>query len=356
MTPAECREYLLTRFSTLPRERVLDAAGRCEGVLGRAVAWLEGGGEEEERIREAASRLASLLKDGGEGELLEYCVGLEKWDRDALSGLMDETVQQLRDGLLRGDAPGRSLRLIGHIQVLKEALSFHVGGRPYCRLALCGSLCACLNRSQSKEIRGTPMTEIIGVRFKSGGKQYYFDPKGIQVEPGQGVIVETAKGIEYGECLKGNTMVEDEAVVAPLRPCFGWPRRRMSGPWPGTGRREERAFHICQEKIAEHKLDMKLVEVEYNFEGTRYCSSLPQRAGWTSGPWSKIWLVFFTPVSNSARSVCVTRPRCWGAWGSVESPFAVPLSWMSSSPCPSRWRKRRICPLIPRRYQVPVDA
>ena len=62
------------------------------------------------------------------------------------------------------------------------------------------------------------MTEIIGVRFKSGGKQYYFDPKGIQVEPGQGVIVETAKGIEYGECLKGNTMVEDEAVVAPLRP------------------------------------------------------------------------------------------------------------------------------------------
>ena len=127
VTPAECREYLLTRFSTLPRERVLDAAGRCEGVLGRAVAWLEGGGEEEERIREAASRLASLLKDGGEGELLEYCVGLEKWDRDALSGLMDETVQQLRDGLPRGDAPGRSLRLIGHIQVLKEALSFHVG-------------------------------------------------------------------------------------------------------------------------------------------------------------------------------------------------------------------------------------
>lgn len=127
VTPAECREYLLTRFSTLPRERVLDAAGRCEGVLGRAVAWLEGGGEEEERIREAASRLASLLKDGGEGELLEYCVGLEKWDRDALSGLMDETVQQLRDGLLRGDAPGRSLRLISHIQLLKEALSFHVG-------------------------------------------------------------------------------------------------------------------------------------------------------------------------------------------------------------------------------------
>ena len=101
--------------------------GIADNIVVSAKAAAEGGGEEEERIREAASRLASLLKDGGEGELLEYCVGLEKWDRDALSGLMDETVQQLRDGLLRGDAPGRSLRLISHIQLLKEALSFHVG-------------------------------------------------------------------------------------------------------------------------------------------------------------------------------------------------------------------------------------
>ena len=53
------------------------------------------------------------------------------------------------------------------------------------------------------------MTEIIGVRFKSGGKQYYFDPQGVQVEPGQGVIIETARGVEYGECVQGNTMVPD---------------------------------------------------------------------------------------------------------------------------------------------------
>ncbi len=62
------------------------------------------------------------------------------------------------------------------------------------------------------------MTEIIGVRFKSGGKQYYFDPKGLQVALGQGVILETARGIEYGECVKANTMVPDETVVPPLRP------------------------------------------------------------------------------------------------------------------------------------------
>ena len=61
------------------------------------------------------------------------------------------------------------------------------------------------------------MVEIIGVRFKSGGKQYYFDPAGLEVQPGQGVIVETSRGLEYGECAQGNTQVEEETVVQPLR-------------------------------------------------------------------------------------------------------------------------------------------
>ena len=113
------------------------------------------------------------------------------------------------------------------------------------------------------------MTEIIGVRFKSGGKQYYFDPKGIQVEPGQGVIVETAKGIEYGECLKGNTMVEDEAVVAPLRPMLRVATEEDERTVARNREKEERAFHICQEKIAEHKLDMKLVDVEVFFDRSK---------------------------------------------------------------------------------------
>ena len=113
------------------------------------------------------------------------------------------------------------------------------------------------------------MTEIIGVRFKSGGKQYYFDPKGIQVEPGQGVIVETAKGIEYGECLKGNTMVEDEAVVAPLRPMLRVATEEDERTVARNREKEERAFHICQEKIAEHKLDMKLIDAEYTFDNNK---------------------------------------------------------------------------------------
>ena len=113
------------------------------------------------------------------------------------------------------------------------------------------------------------MTEIISVRFKSGGKEYYFDPRGTQVRAGQGVIIETSRGIEYGECAKGNTMVEDEAVVAPLRPLVRIATERDLETVSRNREKEKKAFQICQEKIAAHGLDMKLVEVEYNFEGNK---------------------------------------------------------------------------------------
>ena len=87
------------------------------------------------------------------------------------------------------------------------------------------------------------MTEIISVRFRPGGKQYYFDPMGLTVAEGQGVIVETGKGLEYGTCVRRNTQVEDEAVVQPLRPlgrlATGAGRRRPCGSasswWNATG-------------------------------------------------------------------------------------------------------------------------
>ena len=113
------------------------------------------------------------------------------------------------------------------------------------------------------------MTEIIGVRFKSGGKQYYFDPKGVAVQSGQGVIIETSRGLEYGECSQSNTMVEDEAVVQPLRELVRIATDKDLETVRRNREKEEKAFLICQEKIAQHGLDMKLVEVEYNFEGNK---------------------------------------------------------------------------------------
>ena len=113
------------------------------------------------------------------------------------------------------------------------------------------------------------MTEIIGVRFKSGGKQYYFDPKGVAVQSGQGVIIETSRDLEYGECSQSNTMVEDEAVVQPLRELVRIATDKDLETVRRNREKEEKAFLICQEKIAQHGLDMKLVEVEYNFEGNK---------------------------------------------------------------------------------------
>jgi len=113
------------------------------------------------------------------------------------------------------------------------------------------------------------MTEIIGVRFKSGGKQYYFDPQGVQVQAGQGVIIDTSRGVEYGECVQSNTMVEDEAVVQPLRPLIRVATDKDLETVRHNREKEKRAFQICQEKILAHGLDMKLVDVEYNFDGNK---------------------------------------------------------------------------------------
>ena len=113
------------------------------------------------------------------------------------------------------------------------------------------------------------MVEIIGVRFKSGGKQYYFDPAGLEVQPGQGVIVETSRGLEYGECAQGNTQVEEETVVQPLRPLVRIATEDDEKTVEKNREKEAKAFQICQEKIAAHGLEMKLVEAEYSFEGNK---------------------------------------------------------------------------------------
>ena len=113
------------------------------------------------------------------------------------------------------------------------------------------------------------MTEIIGVRFKSGGKQYYFDPNGLTVKNGQGVIVETGKGIEYGVCSRPNGFVEDTAVVQPLRPVIRLATQEDERTVADNVLKERQALRVCQEKIEKHKLDMKLVSVEYSFDGSK---------------------------------------------------------------------------------------
>ena len=113
------------------------------------------------------------------------------------------------------------------------------------------------------------MTEIISVRFRPGGKQYYFDPAGLTVAEGQSVIVETGKGLEYGTCVRRNTMVEDGAVVQPLRPVVRLANERDERQVRENRGREKEALRTCQQLVERHGLDMKLVQVEYSFDGNK---------------------------------------------------------------------------------------
>ena len=113
------------------------------------------------------------------------------------------------------------------------------------------------------------MTEIIAARFKSGGKSYYFSPNGLSFQPGQGVVVETSRGVELGECVEGNRMVDETELLAPLRPVIRAATAEDYKTAERNKEKEEKAFAICQEKIIQHGLDMKLVEAECSFEGNK---------------------------------------------------------------------------------------
>ena len=110
------------------------------------------------------------------------------------------------------------------------------------------------------------MTEVIGIRFKSVGKTYYFAPNGIEFQVGDYAIVETARGVECGEVAMANTEVEDEKVVQPLKSVLRMATEDDLKTVEENHQKEQEAFKICEEKIKYHKLEMNLVDVEYTFD------------------------------------------------------------------------------------------
>ena len=113
------------------------------------------------------------------------------------------------------------------------------------------------------------MTEVISVRFRNGCKEYYFDPKGLEIQAGQNVIVETAQGPEFAQCARGNHQVEDDQVVKPLRGVVRIATDNDCHTAAYNRGREKEAFDICRRKIKQHKLEMKLVRVECSFDGSK---------------------------------------------------------------------------------------
>lgn len=110
------------------------------------------------------------------------------------------------------------------------------------------------------------MTLIIGVRFRKSGKVYYFDPTGMEIKKGDHVIVETARGVEYGTVVLPPKEIEDDKVIQPLKPVM-----RIASPQDDmineeNKEREKEAFYICLNKIKKHQLGMKLIDSEYTFD------------------------------------------------------------------------------------------
>ncbi|MBR5614843.1 MAG: stage 0 sporulation family protein [Clostridia bacterium] len=113
------------------------------------------------------------------------------------------------------------------------------------------------------------MTEVIGVKFNKVGKVYYFDPKGNTLEVGRGVVVETARGVEFGYVAVANREVADDEIVAPLKPIIRAATNADYERLEKNKEKEKEAFEIAANKIREHKLDMKLINTEYTFDGSK---------------------------------------------------------------------------------------
>ncbi len=120
------------------------------------------------------------------------------------------------------------------------------------------------------QIKTTPETvEVVDIQFRPGQKVYYFDPAGIPCQAGDHVIIDTARGAEYGYCTGGNHRISKFDVVSPLRPVLRIATAQDEKIAAENQANEKKAYDICLEKIAEHKLDMQLVSAEYAFDGSK---------------------------------------------------------------------------------------
>jgi cell fate regulator YaaT (PSP1 superfamily) len=113
------------------------------------------------------------------------------------------------------------------------------------------------------------MVNVIGVRFRRAGKVYFFDPVGYDIKQGDNVIVETARGIEYGHVVLGPRDVEDDKIIQPLKPVIRQATDEDDLVEKRNKEKEKEAFQICLEKIKKHNLEMKLIDSEYTFDNNK---------------------------------------------------------------------------------------
>lgn len=113
------------------------------------------------------------------------------------------------------------------------------------------------------------MVKVVGVRFKNAGKMYYFNPNGFEIEKGMNVIVETARGIEFAEAVSEIREIEEDEAFLPLKDVIRIATEEDAAIHNSNIEKEKSAFDICNEKIAKHELKMKLIDIEYTFDGNK---------------------------------------------------------------------------------------
>ena len=113
------------------------------------------------------------------------------------------------------------------------------------------------------------MKEIIGVRFRPNGKIYFFDPEDKKVEVSDFVIVETARGVEYGKVVLGRRELDETKFSSNIKPVIRIATPEDKVKYEENKEKSKKAFNICLEKIAKHKLNMKLIEAEYTFDNNK---------------------------------------------------------------------------------------
>ena len=169
------------------------------------------------------------------------------------------------------------------------------------------------------------MIKIVGVRFRTAGKVYYFGPKNLELKIGDRVIVETARGVEMGTVAVAPKEVPDDEVVQPLKTVQRIATEEDFKRAEKNKEKEKEAFKICQEKIKKHKLEMKLVDAEYTFDNNKLLFYFTADGRIDFRELVKDWHRYSVPGSSCARSVCVTRPRLWAGSASAADHSAVVL-------------------------------
>ena len=188
------------------------------------------------------------------------------------------------------------------------------------------------------------MTKVIGVRFRTAGKVYFFDPLQLEIKRGDHVIVETARGIEFGTVVAGVHEVEDDKVIQPLKPVMRIAGERDIEQEAANKEKEKEAFKICKEKILKHGLEMKLIDAEYTFDNNKVLFYFTADGR-----------IDFRELVKDLASVFKTRielrqigvrdeKRSAVVSASVEGLCAATAICRISYRYPSRWRRSRICP------------